>query len=83
MFKTPFFSSDKREKPEFLGAIVGYRNLIMPHVIPKAEEANTVSRSPYAQIVRPERRAMATSMTHYRRGPHYRGKVSQRGLVLA
>ena len=26
---------------------VGYRDLIMPRVIPKTEEVNTVSRNPY------------------------------------
>ena len=37
----------------------------MPHVIPKAEEANTILRSPYTRMVRPERQVMVTSMTHY------------------
>ena len=37
----------------------------MPRVIPKVEEAKTVLRSPYTQTIKPERRAMATSMTHY------------------
>jgi len=54
----------------------------MPCVIPKAEKANTVPRSPYTQMVRPKRRAMATSMAHCRRGPHYRGRASERGLAL-
>ena len=82
MIKTPFFSSNERENPEFLGANVGYRNLIMPRVIPKAEKANTVPRSPYTHMVRPNRWAMAMSMARYRRGPHYRGRVSERGLAL-
>ena len=54
----------------------------MPRVIPKAEEANTVMRNPYTRMVKPERRAMATSVAHYQRGPHYRGRVSERGLAL-
>ena len=54
----------------------------MPHVIPKVEEANTVSRSPYTQIIRSKRRAMATSMAYYKRGPHYKGRVSRKGLAL-
>ena len=61
---------------------MGYINLIMPRVIPKAEEANTVPRSPYTQMVRPEMQAMAMSMAHYRRGPHCRGRASERGLAL-
>ena len=48
----------------------------------KAEEANTAPRNPYTQIVRPERRAIATSMAHYRKGPHYRGGASESGLAL-
>ena len=59
-----------------------FNKVIMPRVIPKAEEANTILRSPYTQIVTPERRAMATSIAHYRRGPHCRGRASERGLVL-
>ena len=54
----------------------------MPRVIPKVEESNTVPRSPYTQMVRLERQAMTTSMAHYRRGPHCRRKVSERGLTL-
>ena len=59
-----------------------FKKEIMPHVIPKAEETNTVPRSPYTQMVRLERRAMATSMAHCKRGPHCRGKASERGLAL-
>ena len=58
---------------------MGYTNLIMPHVIPKVEEANTVLRSPYTQVVRPKRQAMATSMAHYRRPGHTVGEELQRG----
>ena len=54
----------------------------MPRVIPKAEEINTVLRNPYTQMVRPERRAMATSMANCRRGPHCRGRALERGLAL-
>ena len=54
----------------------------MPRVIPEVEEANAILRRPYTQTVRLERRAIATSMTHYQRGPHYRGRVSERDLVL-
>ena len=61
---------------------MGYKNLIMPHVIPKAEKTNTVLRSPYTHMVRLERWAMAMSMACYRRGPHYKGRVSERGLAL-
>ena len=56
--------------------------VIMPRVILKAEEANIVSRSPYTQMVSSERRAMTTSMAHYRRGPHCRGRALERGLAL-
>ena len=51
----------------------------MPHVIPKVEEANTVLRSPYTQVVRPKRQAMATSMAYYRRPGHTVGEELQRG----
>ena len=61
---------------------VGYRDLIMPRVIPKAEEINTVLRNPYTQMVRPERQPMATSMAHFQKGPHCREKASERGLAL-
>ena len=61
---------------------MGNINLIMSLVIPKAEEANTVPKSPYTQMVRPKMQAMATSMAHYRRGPHCRGRASERGLAL-
>ena len=54
----------------------------MPRVILKAEESNIVPRSPYSWMVRLERRAMAMSMAHYQRGPHCRGRVSERRLVL-
>ena len=59
-----------------------FNKVIMPHVIPKVEEANTVPRSPYTQIIRSKRRAMATSMAYYKRGPHYKGRVSRKGLAL-
>ena len=58
-----------------------FKKEIMPRVISKAEEANTVLRNPYTQIVRPERQAMATSMAHYKREPHYRGIASEKGLA--
>ena len=54
----------------------------MPRVIPKAEEANTILRSPYTRMVRLERRVMATSKTHYQWGSHYRGRVLERELAL-
>ena len=54
----------------------------MPHVILRAKEVNTVPKSPYTQMARPERRAMATSMAHYTSGPHYRGRALERGLAL-
>ena len=47
----------------------------MPCVIPKAKETNAVPRRPYTWKVRPERRAMATSMAH-------KGRASERELVL-
>ena len=59
-----------------------FNKVIMPHVIPNAEKANTVPRSPYTQTVRPERQVMTTSMAHYQRGPHCRGRASERGLAL-
>ena len=61
---------------------MGYRNLIMPRVIPKAKEANTIPRSPYTQVVRLERQAMATSMAYYRKGGHTVGEELQRGGYL-
>ena len=42
----------------------------MPRIIPKVEEANTILRSPYTQVVRLERRAMATLMAYYRKRGH-------------
>ena len=54
----------------------------MPHVIPKAEETNTMPRSPYTQTVKPERQAIATSIAHYQGGAHCKGIISKRGLVL-
>ena len=54
----------------------------MPRVIPKVEEANTIPRSPYTKMVRSKRRAMVTSMAYYRRGPHCKGRGSERGLAL-
>ena len=54
----------------------------MLHVIPKVEEANIVLRSPYTRTVKQEMQAMTTSMARYQRGPHYRGRVSERDLVL-
>ena len=59
-----------------------YNKIIMPRVILKAEEANIVPRRPYARMVRPENRAMATSMAHYQRGSYCRGRASERGLAL-
>ena len=59
-----------------------FNKVIMPRVIPEPEEANVVPRRPYTRTVRPERRAMATSMAHYQRGPHCRGRASERGLAL-
>ena len=54
----------------------------MPRVIPEVEEANAVLRRPHTRTVRLERRAIAMSMTHYQRGPHCRGRVSENGLAL-
>ena len=45
-----------------------FKKEIMLRVIPKAEKANTISRSLYTQMVRSERQVMATSMTHYQGG---------------
>ena len=59
-----------------------FNKVIMPRVIPNAEKANTVPRSPYTRTVRPERQAMTTSMAHYQRGPHCRERASKRGLAL-
>ena len=64
----PHFSNRIRGKNQsFEGLLwdIDFNKVIMPRVIPKAEEASTVSRSPYIQMVKPERRVMATSMTHY------------------
>ena len=65
-----------------MGYIQKFNKVIMPRVIPGAEEANAIPRRPYPQTARLERRAMATLMAHYQRRPHYRGKVSERGLAL-
>ena len=54
----------------------------MPRVIPKADEANTIQRSPYTQMLRPKKQAMATLIAHYKRGPHYRERDSEKGLTL-
>ena len=54
----------------FLNIICGVHKFnkgIMPRVIPKAEEANTVPRSTCAKMVKPERRAIATSRAYYQR----------------
>ena len=59
-----------------------FSKIITPCVIPKAEEANTIPRSPYTQMVRSERWVMATSMAYYRKGPHCRGRASGRELAL-
>ena len=65
-----------------VGGVEKFKKEIMPRVILKAKKANKVPRSPYTQMVRPERRAIATSMAHCRRGPHYRGRASHGGLAL-
>ena len=55
----------------------------LTRVILEAEEANAISRRPYARTIRPKRRAMSTSMAHYQRGgAHCRGRASERGLAL-
>ena len=54
----------------FLNIICGVHKFnkgIMPRVIPKVEEANTVPRSTCAKMVKPERRAIATSRAFYQR----------------
>ena len=53
--KTPFFSSDKREKLEFLQAIVGHKNsdkVPVPLVVPMVEESFILPRRPHARTVR-------------------------------
>jgi len=42
--------------------------VIKSRVIHKAEEANKVLRSPYAQTVKSERQAIAKSRAHYQKG---------------
>ena len=42
-----------------------FNKVIMPRVIPEAEEANAVPRRPYTQMVRLERQVMAMSMAYY------------------
>ena len=54
----------------------------MSHVILEAEEANAVPTRPYTRTVKLERRVMATSMAHYQRGPHCRGRALKKGLAL-
>ena len=54
----------------------------MPYIIPEAEEANIIPRRPYPRTIRSKRRATTTSMTHYQKRPHCRGRVSERRLAL-
>ena len=56
-----------------------FNKVIMSRVIPKAEEAMTVPRSPYTQMVKLERRAIATSRARYQRGGHTVEEELQRG----
>ena len=79
--QNPTFSPWKRGKIGILRGYCGvqkFNKVIMPRVIPKAEEANTILRSPYTQIVTPERRAMATSIAHTG-GGHIVEEELQRG----
>ena len=62
----PHFSPQGGKKSEFLGAIVGYKNLnkvFVPHVIPMAEGAIIIPRRSHAQTVRPRQ-------WHITRGGH-------------
>ena len=74
--KTPPFILEQKGKTGILRGYCGVQKFN------KVKEANTILRSPYTQMIKPERQAMATSMAHYKRGPHCRGKVSERGLAL-
>ena len=47
------------------GGVQKFDKVIMPCVIPEAEEANAVPRRPYPRTARLERRATATSMARY------------------
>ena len=60
-----------------------FNKVIMSYVIPEVEEANAVLRRPYSWTIRLERQAMATSMAHYQKMPHCRGRASKRELTLA
>ena len=55
----------------------------VPRVMSDVEETQAIPRRPYPWMARPERRALAMSMAHYQRRLHCRGRISERGLVLA
>ena len=58
----PYFSPQIREKPKFLGAIMGHKNLgkvPVPRVVSMTEEPINVSRRPRAWTVRPRQRHIA------------------------
>ena len=53
----------------------------MPRVIYEAEDATSMPRRPYPRMARPRRRALTTSMTHYQRRLHCRGRASGRSSI--
>ena len=57
-----------KTKNPIINSICGvqkFNKVIMPRVIPKAGEARTVPRSPYAWMEKLERQAIATSRARY------------------
>ena len=50
----------------------------MPRVISEAKDATLMLRRPYPRMARPRRRALTTSVVHYHRRLHCRGKAWRR-----
>ena len=69
--KSPLFLLGQEGKTEILRGYYGvqkFNKAIMPRVIPKAEEASTILRSPYTRTVKSERQAIATLKARYQMG---------------
>jgi len=78
----PIFLLGQEGKTRVLRGYCGiqkFNKVIVPRVISKAD---AVPRRPYPYTARLGRRALATSMRHYQRSSHCRGRASERGLVL-
>lgn len=55
----------------------------MPLVISEVEDATLILRRPYPRMARLRRQALTTSVTHYQRRLHCKGRVSGRRSVLS